>query len=221
MMLLSPLFVLGRPRIFGFACLGAFLAVPFGLSAAPLEKAECERLQSEKQALMVLGVDKEFSKGPDWAQANLAPPELNLIKRYLIIDEQLKFRCGLATVTLQLPTELEDSLLDGVDLPSASAPPLPPRRGQAVAKPAPKPGASGSAAAAPKPMPAAKAGAIPVLPAPVKPAPKSAAPKAQSSWNAETRPVESIAPAAVEQIEPLPSRSRPARSAVRENGDGG
>lgn len=197
----------------GIATLTAMLAAPGSLSAAPLEKPECERLQSEKQGLVVLGVDKEFAKGPDWAKANLGQSELNLLKRYLAVDEQLKFRCGMATVTLQVPDDPEDGADDNAAAPGA---PVPPRKDQpATAKPAPAP------KAAAKPQPATtKAGAIPMptipgMPsAPVKPAaPKPAAPKAQSSWNTETTPASDV-----QQIEVLP---RPERTRRRESGDGG
>lgn len=207
-MLRSTLSVLRRPETIGIAAFAMLLATPGNLSAAPLEKAECDRLQSEKQGLMVLGVDKEFAKGPDWAKANLGQAELNLLKRYLALDEQLKFRCGMATVTLQIPDELED----GPDANGVAAPPVPLRKDQpATAKPAPKPAAK----------PATKAGAIPMPtmpgPAPVKPAPK-AAPKAQSSWSTETQPAETLSPAAVEQID---IRPRPERKRQLESGDGG
>jgi hypothetical protein len=206
----------------GIASSAFLLAAPAGLSAAPLEKEECDRLRSEKQGLVVLGVDKEFAKGPDWAKANLGEAELNLLKRYLALDEQLKFRCGMATVTLRTPDEPEDGPDDdGV----AGAPPVPPRKDQAApAKPASKPAA--------RPQPAAtKAGAIPLptmpLPAPVKPAPKPA-PKAQSSWNTQTKPADAVAPAAIEQIEIKPRateqievKPRPERTRRLENGDGG
>jgi hypothetical protein len=215
----STLFVLRRPAVarrpgmIGIACFAALVAAATGLSAAPLEKEDCDRLRSEKQGLMVLGVDKEFAKGPDWAKANLGQAELNLLKRYLALDEQLKFRCGMATVTLRIPDEPEDGPDDdGV----AGAPPVPPRKDQAgSAKPAPKPAAA-------RQQPAAtKAGAIPMptmpLPAPVKPTPKPA-PKAQSSWNTETKPADAAAPAAVEQIQIKP---QPGGTRRLESGDGG
>jgi hypothetical protein len=219
-MLASPLYVLRRAEIIGVASLAFLLAAPAGLSASPLEKTECDKLQSEKQGLMVLGVDKEFAKGPDWAKANLGQAELNLLKRFLVLDEQLKFRCGLATVTLQIPDDPEDGPDGSSPAPGVSAPPVPPRKDQpAGAKPAPRPAA--------KPQQATtKAGAIPLPTIPgmpsapaVKPAaPKPTAPKAQSSWNTETQPVDAVGAASVQQIEVKP---RPERTRRIESGDGG
>jgi hypothetical protein len=79
-----------------FACgalLTAFALRPVPANAAPLEKAECEKLKAEKKSLVVLGVEKNMAKGPEWVKANLEASQLDLIKRYLTVDEQLKFRC--------------------------------------------------------------------------------------------------------------------------------
>ena len=169
------------------SCAGAPLA------AEPLDKDSCGRLQAEKQSLVVLGVDKEFAKGPDWAKANLGQAELNLLKRYLTVDEQLKFRCGMAMVHLQVIDEPEDGA-DGEAAPAAAAGaiPVPHKRDQAsAAKPAAKP-AVGPA----KSEPAAVK--------PAKPAAKPA-PKAQSSWNTEMAPVEATSPAAIDQLNTRPT----------------
>lgn len=175
--------------------------------AEPLDKDACGKLQVEKQAMLVLGVDKEFAKGPEWARNNLGQPELNLIKRYLTVEEQLKFRCGVALVNLTIPDDADD----GDDTESAaSATPSTVRRA-----PVPKPAA--------KPAKAEPAGVKPAAPA-AKPAPKPAAPKAQS-WNTQTAPADdgpaatgavsspaSPAPAtgAQPQKSPRPEPSRPA-----------
>jgi hypothetical protein len=63
------------------------------VSAEKLAQAECQKLDGERRALMVLGVDKDVEKGPDWAKANLTVADLDLVKRYFDLFEQLKFRC--------------------------------------------------------------------------------------------------------------------------------
>ena len=160
------------------------LATPFGLAAEPLDKEACGKLQAERASLIVLGVDKEFAKGADWAKANLPQAELDQLKRYLIIDEQLKFRCGLATVTLQVPDEPEDGEEDD-NAPAGHSVPVPHKRDQAAAV---KPGAKPATAPAKTQPAAVKPGT------PAKTAPKGAAAKAQSSWNTQTAPLEQIAP---------------------------
>jgi hypothetical protein len=175
----------GRHRTAGAALLFGMLAAPLGLAAEPLDKEACGKLQAERASLIVLGVDKEFAKGADWAKANLPQPELDQLKRYLTIDEQLKFRCGLAMVTLQVPDEPEDGEEDDNAPAAHSVVPVPHKRDQAAAvKPAAKP-----ATAPAKTQPAAVKPA-----APGKPAPKGAAAKAQSSWNTQTAPLEQVAP---------------------------
>jgi hypothetical protein len=200
-MLVSSLSVFRQHMIPAIVVLAAGLSWSSSLSADPLDKPACERLQSEKQTLIVLGVDKEFARGPEWAKANLAQSELNLLKRYIDIEEQLKFRCGLAVVTLQIPDEPEDGPDDDSAPAGNDAVPMPERRDAALAKPAPKP-----AVAPVNTQPAAaKPGATPA--APVKPAPKPA-PKSQSSWSTQTAPVESAAPSTVEQIDTTPKQDR-------------
>jgi hypothetical protein len=187
-MLNSSLSVFRRHLITTLASTAALIAGGSGLFAAPLEKPACDRLQAEKQTLIVLGVDKEFSKGPDWAKANLVQSELNLVKRYLDLEEQLKFRCGMAVVTLQpVQEEPEDGPDDDADTPSNA--PAPKRR---EAKPAAKPAE-------------APVKAVPAAPA-AKPAPKAPA-KAQSSWNTQTAPVEAVSPSAVEPIDVAPRQN--------------
>ena len=83
----------------GGLLLAALAIAPLPLGAAPLEKQECERLKAEKQSLAVLGVEKEIAKGPEWVKANLKEPQLDLVKRYIAVDEQLKFRCRPALAT--------------------------------------------------------------------------------------------------------------------------
>jgi hypothetical protein len=175
------LYDFGRHRTAGVALLFGMLAAPFGLAAEPLDKDACGKLQAEKASLIVLGVDKEFSKGADWAKANLPQAELDQLKRYLTIDEQLKFRCGLAMVTLQVPDEPEDGEEDDNASTSHSVP-VPHKRDQAAAtKPAAKPAT-------------APTKAQPATVKPAKQAPKGAATKAQSSWNTQTAPLEQVAP---------------------------
>ena len=204
-MLVSSLSVFRRHIVPALALLAGWLAGASGLSADPLDKAACDRLQAEKQTLVVLGVNKEFTKGPEWAKANLAQSELNLLKRYIDLDEQLKFRCGLAMVTLQIPDEPEDGP-DDDSAPGAGngTVPMPERRDAALAKPAGKP-----AIPPVKTQPAAAKppAAAPPVGAPAKAAPKPG-PKSQSSWSTQTAPADTASPSDVEQIEVAPRGDR-------------
>ena len=175
------------------------LATPFGLAAEPLDKDACGKLQAERASLIVLGVDKEFAKGADWAKANLNQADLDQLRRYLTIDEQLKFRCGLAMVTLHVPDEPEEGD-DDDNAPAAGSVPMPPKRDQAAAvKPAGKP-----ATAPAKTQPA-------TAKPPAKASPKPA--KAQSSWNTETMPLDAASPTGLPSVNTLkPDRRKPVGS---------
>jgi hypothetical protein len=77
----------------GFAAAAMVIAGAAPVSAERLAQAECQKIDAERRALMVLGVDKYVEKGPDWAKTNLTVADLDLVKRYFDLFEQLKFRC--------------------------------------------------------------------------------------------------------------------------------
>jgi len=61
--------------------------------AKPLGSETCKVLKAEKTALRKQGVVKSMKNGPTWAKANLAEDELSRIKRYLMLQDHIKFRC--------------------------------------------------------------------------------------------------------------------------------
>lgn len=77
-----------RTSILVCAMLAAAPAFP-----APLDKDACTNLSQEMQNLKALDVDKLMEKGPEWAISNLSQTDLNLVRRYIDVDEQIKFRC--------------------------------------------------------------------------------------------------------------------------------
>jgi hypothetical protein len=89
--------LLQRSRIAHVSCICltvfALAVMARAAHAKPLDKEACDTLQAEKLSLVVLGIDKEMAKGPDWAKANLAPARLDMVKRLLTVNEQMKFRC--------------------------------------------------------------------------------------------------------------------------------
>ena len=118
---------LGRTCSVVFSCLVmALLAGTMGPAAAtPLDEESCKKLQTERQGLAVLGVDKNLEKGADWAKANLKPADIILVKRYLELYEQLKFRCE-KVIALIEPDEPDDEGDDGVA--KKDGPPAPERK---------------------------------------------------------------------------------------------
>ena len=113
---------------FASLALCSILAAPHPVSAEPLDQGGCDRLETERQALIVLGIDKYFEKGSDWAKANLTVADLNLVKRYLNVYEQLKFRCQ-EDIDIVDADEPDDEIEEGDDTVSnGPVPPLPVRR---------------------------------------------------------------------------------------------
>lgn len=80
------------------AVVGVFFVVGAALpvGATPLDKESCDKLKAEKQSLTTLGVEKDMAKGPEWAKSNMKPAQLDLVKRYITVEEQIKFRCHTA-----------------------------------------------------------------------------------------------------------------------------
>lgn len=72
--------------------LGAAFYMPQA-RALPLTQAACERYAAERATLARLGVRDHLQRGAQWARANLTQPQLDLIQRYIRIEEALKFRC--------------------------------------------------------------------------------------------------------------------------------
>lgn len=116
------------------AALSALLAVALmSLSdtrAEPLDAAVCAKVAEEHAALISAGVPGDMTQGPQWAKANLSKERLERIARYISIDEQLNFRCGLAKQKIVLPTTQEggEELLPGPDGPNGVVP-VPPTTG--------------------------------------------------------------------------------------------
>ncbi len=121
-----------RPRSRPGSAFSAILAlallgfVPFAASATPLDEAACQRLKTERQALNVLGVDKQVEKGAVWAKEHLTPADLNLVKRYVDVFEQIIFRCE--KVVALVEPEGKDEGDDDDDDAAAALPPMPERK---------------------------------------------------------------------------------------------
>ncbi len=85
------------PRFSRFAAWALFLSAPAFLpvsaSAAPLDRNACARLAQEIQNLKALDVDRLMERGPAWAAGHLSTGDLALVRQYIDLDEQMKFRC--------------------------------------------------------------------------------------------------------------------------------
>jgi hypothetical protein len=138
-----------------FAALALSLGAVAGVVLAePLAKEECDKLQMEQTALTASGVREHLGRGPEWGKANLSPAQLKSVERYIALEEQLSFRCGLAKLRASLPVGEEggEQELDekGNPVPPTAKPGQPDQgKGTGKAKPVPKASPAKEKAAAP------------------------------------------------------------------------
>jgi hypothetical protein len=84
-----------HPGELAFAAVLAVLAfLPLEAIAAPLDKNACAKLAVDMQNMKSLDIDKLMEKGPSWAASHLPAAELSLIRQYIDLDEQMRFRCA-------------------------------------------------------------------------------------------------------------------------------
>lgn len=69
----------------------AGLVIPAG--ASRLEKEACDQLKTEQTQLGPKKLRDALEKGPEWAKANLTSGELETMRRYIELEEQMLFRC--------------------------------------------------------------------------------------------------------------------------------
>jgi hypothetical protein len=73
---------------------GILAILPIPALTAPLDKNACAKLAKDMQNMKALDVDKLMEKGPVWAISHLSPADLSLVRQYIDLDEQMKFRCS-------------------------------------------------------------------------------------------------------------------------------
>ena len=100
--------------------------VGFSAAAAPLDKESCLNLQNERKALLTREMQAALDHGPDWVKTHLNDEELERVRKFLLIEEQIVFRCRGGGVAK--PTE-QAAQTDTVPLPD----PNPNRRPAATA----------------------------------------------------------------------------------------
>lgn len=90
-----------------------FILVLFAASQAQAEpkidKETCEQLKLEQAKFAASGIAADFERGPEWAKTNLSPDRLREIEHYIILEEQLKFGCRMAEVSLDAARAAEEA----------------------------------------------------------------------------------------------------------------
>jgi len=152
--------MISHPRSSRFAVFALILGAPallsVGAGASPLDKNTCAKLAQELQNLKALDVDRLMANGPAWAAGHLSPGDLGLVRQYIDLDEQMKFRCSAPSSLVHLK-HLEDEDEDNGAKPAEDASGAKDRSESAPSKP-PKPKAAKAPEKAKRPAEASSAG---------------------------------------------------------------
>lgn len=76
------------------------VAAPLRATSAKLDEDTCNQLRLEQMAFKQSGVVADYERGAEWARTNLTAERMREIERYIALDEQVKFGCRDAKLTL-------------------------------------------------------------------------------------------------------------------------
>ncbi len=65
-----------------------------------LDDSTCNQLRLEHHKFVENGTAADLQRGPEWGKANLSPEKLRELELYIQLDEQVKFGCRDAKLTL-------------------------------------------------------------------------------------------------------------------------
>jgi len=85
--------VLLRPQALAGLVFAAALLAGAVASAEPLDKESCANLQIERKKLLTRDMQAALDQGPDWVKNHLSEPEIDRVRNFLAIEEQIEFRC--------------------------------------------------------------------------------------------------------------------------------
>ena len=93
--------------------------------AEPLDKDACLKLQGDRKKLLTREMQAALDHGPDWVKNHLDSSEIEKVRAFLAIEEQIEFRCrdgGAVARALQNMAKNPDnvSLPDRKPIPPAS-----------------------------------------------------------------------------------------------------
>ncbi|MBC8049796.1 MAG: hypothetical protein H7X92_06585 [Chitinophagales bacterium] len=119
------------------ACIASAVFAPVNaVRGNPLDGKSCEELGVEQDALKALGVEGDMAKGHEWARANLAQNDLNMLRRFIEISERVKFRCaGVTKTKVEVKLSVPGQAVQAGAL--SPPPPLPQKRNIQAQRPKP------------------------------------------------------------------------------------
>ena len=82
-----------RPRVLADLTLVALPLVAAAAVAEPLDKNSCANLQVERSKLLTRDMQAALDQGPDWVKTHLNDAEIEKVRRFLSVEEQIQFRC--------------------------------------------------------------------------------------------------------------------------------
>ena len=65
-------------------------------------RSSCRRIKTEFDALGASGIREIMTKGPEWAKSNVTKERMEQIRRYLVLEEDVRFRCPLGKARPEL-----------------------------------------------------------------------------------------------------------------------
>jgi hypothetical protein len=87
---------------------GVCALLNFGAAARPLDKTSCTHLKTEHQELLTPEMRKALDHGADWVKGHLDSSDLDKVREFLVVEEDLEFRCPGGGVDLPKPPPLPD-----------------------------------------------------------------------------------------------------------------
>ena len=112
-------------RFIAVAVIAASPALSLGAIAVaePLAKEACAKLEVDRQKLNTPKMQAALEQGPDWVKNHLNEADIEKVREFLLVEEQLKFRCRESVVARAMQQALANP--DSVTMPDRKPAPPP------------------------------------------------------------------------------------------------
>lgn len=200
-------------------CLPLFalaLAAGDARPATALEPDACQTLQIKKRSLDFPALAQALERGPEWATANLKPEEMDKLREFLTVEEQLMFQCRGGGRRRPASTATSPSVAPLPTRKPTSPGGPPPAVPAEVAVPAEAPAAAEVSPPPPVPEPAAPTNAAATVIVPPPAAAEPAPPPARPDVTAEPVPATIPAAATIDTENTLAPEREPETGGVEE-----
>jgi hypothetical protein len=93
--------------------------------AEPLDKEACAKLDGDRKKLLTREMQAALDHGPDWVKNHLDSVEIEKVREFLAIEEQIEFRCRTTGAGIAKALQAAAKNPDGVTLPDRKPAPPP------------------------------------------------------------------------------------------------